>query len=177
MEVFILSEIVDKISSKLNELSELKEYVEKLEISAKRSKYPDIEFYEIETTEDDLEVATRLFRIVKTFVKNTDKCNKCKNGLIKVNNDFFNEYNICECSFDKVSYTIEEIPIHNVVVCNDSTWYISYKGGVNETMINSDFVLHSDHYTKRDYELGLYCDNFEAVEKLWKEMVGIENGE
>lgn len=171
-----MSEIVDKISIKLNELSELKEYVEKLEISAKRSKYPDIEFYEIETTEDDLEVSTRLFRIVKTFVKNNCKCDKCKNGLIKVKNDFFNEYNICECSMDKVTYTIEETPIYDILVRDDSVWYVSYDGK-DKKMINSDMVLTEGHYTTRDYELGMYCTNFGAVEKIWQEMVGTTDGE
>ena len=170
-----MSDVVDKLSNEICKLSELKEYIEKLESSASKAQLQNIDWYDVEIGTDDLEVSTRLFRIVKTFVKNDCKCDKCMNGLIKVENDFYNEYNICKCSFDKMTYTIEETPIYDILVRDGSVWYVSYDGK-DEKMINSDIVLIGDHYTAKDYELGMYCTNFVAIEKFWQEMVGMIDG-
>lgn len=167
-----MSDVVDKLSNEIDKLSELKEYIEKLESSASKAQFQNIDWYDVEIGVGDLEVVTRLFRPVKVFIKNTSKCNKCNGGFIKVTNDFANEYNVCDCLFDKSWYVVKKIPIHSIIKYKDSTMYVAYDPDTTEKFIPDENVLNDNYYTIREYKVGFYCTDYDAVDKFCREMNG-----
>jgi hypothetical protein len=159
-------EFSNKIEEQIKNLQLLKEDVKSYEEQREKCLIQDATFYEVNINENDVKPLFSIFEPVTVFNKNTDKCGKCENGLVRCDNDFSNEYDMCNCYFDTLTYVTTEIKIYETIEKDKVTYYISYKDS-NVRIINSDMVynlfdipnMDKDHvyYTTKD-ECDKYCE-------------------
>ena len=99
----------DFLNNQISELQNVKEYITDLENKlTDQTTLNNIEFVPIEIS--DVSIRT-LYKPKMVFSKK-EKCNRCDpDRLIKTDNSFYNEYNLCQCAIDNFHFIPKEINI------------------------------------------------------------------
>ena len=126
---------VDKIGDLL---SDMRKQIDDMQTSSDENILDNAYYYETEVRDEDFKNILTLYRPIVTFKKKDPLCQKCKNGLIPVNNSFSNEYRTCDCIFDIPEYIVQEISIDEKYSDGVTTSFISHtKDGILKINENS----------------------------------------
>ena len=156
-----MSGIIDNLNNKIEELACIRNYISELESKLadvkETSILQNIEFVEVE---NDKKPIFKLYTPVFRFTAK-NKCNKCDcNGFIHVENDFFNEYKLCECQYDNTLYEPFELDVFEERTSDDGTVFVVYSNGVQQ-LVNAQFV--KEYFEPDDFNM--YCVYYKKLEE------------
>ena len=145
------------LSTRIAELQGIKDYITELENNISLKYVPDsVELKEFEVP--DISIRT-VYRPIMKFVSR-EKCNKCdKDRLIRTNNNFYNEYDLCDCATDSVVFEPKEISIAEIrsnVYTNDCTFIYYDEDG---TQISFSGNLVKEFFEDSDDWKTVYYDS------------------
>ncbi|MBO7212428.1 MAG: hypothetical protein J6V44_15715 [Methanobrevibacter sp.] len=173
--------LVDKNVSLLDELIQVSEtaidahrYIDQLEQEiAELKSNPDL------VSKDKNQYITTLPHIITTiyrpsynYVKSNQKCNKCKDGFIKVEDSFYTRTKICDCQKKVLNYFVQElsaISVSCIVNKEETVTYDCIPKGSNDTIIsvNRKYIYNSFNKKHLSLDIGnVFYTNKEDCEEF-----------
>lgn len=152
----------DFLNNQISELQSVKEYIADLENKlSDQSALNSVGFFT--TVVPDVSVQ-KLYKPVLSYVEK-EKCGKCdKDRFIKTDNDFYNEYVLCECAIDTPVFKVEEINVAEIRYdkCSENCIFIYYDASGNQISFSEKYVKkifnELDDWKTSYYETLEECD-------------------